>query len=163
FASASSSPLWTLLLAALWKVGAHAVWWPLVVNLVCGTGVIWLIDAMLRKSVALRHRALLLAAVVVVTPLPTLALIGMEHTLQVLLSVALAWQVCEVLETERARSVVPMAIVSALLVATRYEGLFLVAAGAALLVARRRYPGTAALIVSSLVPVCAFAAYSVAH
>jgi hypothetical protein len=163
FASASSSPLWTILLAALWKAGATAVWWPLVVNLVCGAGVIVLIDRMLRPSVEPPARALLLAAVILVTPLPTLALIGMEHSLQVLLTIAVAWRVTELAERPSSRGLAVSCILAALLAATRYEGLFLVAAAIALLVIRRRYGPAAAIMVSSFVPVAAFAAYSVGH
>ena len=92
FASVSSSPLWTVLLATLWKLGAHAIWWPLVLNVVCGVAVLVLVDTIVRDSIDPARRLVLLAAVIVITPLPTLALIGMEHTLQVLLSIALAWR-----------------------------------------------------------------------
>lgn len=163
FASASSSPLWTLLLATLWKLGATAVWWPLVVNVICGAIVVVLMDGILRPSVEPAARTFVLAAVIVVTPLPTLALIGMEHSLQVLLTIAMAWHATALNERPSARSLAVACTLAALLTATRYEGLFLVAACAALLAARRRWWSAAALTVSSLVPVAVFGAYSVAH
>jgi len=141
FASASSSPLWTLLLAAVWFGGAHAVWWPFVLNLVCGVGVLAVADAMTRDFMDRRSRVILLAALVAITPLPTLALIGMEHTLQVLLSIALAWQSARWL----------------------YEGLFLVAAVASLLVMRHRIGHAAALVAAAFVPIAVYAAYSVSN
>ena len=164
FASASSSPLWTVLLAILWKLGAHAVWWPLVVNVVCGIAVLALVDAIVRDSIAPSKRAMLLIAVVVITPLPTLALVGMEHTLQVLLSVALAWQIVLVLDTGADNAGIGTAcLLAAVLTATRYEGLFIVTAGAAMLAVRRRFGQAAALSVAAALPVVAFAVYSVAH
>ena len=38
FTSASSSPLWTVLLAVLWKLGAQAVWVPFALNILFEIG-----------------------------------------------------------------------------------------------------------------------------
>ena len=54
-------------------------------------------------------------------------------------------------------------MLAAVLTATRYEGLFLVAAAASLLAMRRRFGHAAALTAAAALPVVAFAAYSVAH
>ena len=163
FASASSSPLWTLLLASLWAAGAHAVWWPLVINLVCGIGILVLADTILRDSVDARGRVIILAALIVVTPLPTLALIGLEHSLQVLLSIAFGWVGARMLASESTNRLPAACALAALLVATRYEGLFLVGAVAALLACRSRFAAASTLVAAALVPVAAYAAYSVAH
>jgi hypothetical protein len=87
----------------------------------------------------------------------------MEHTLQVLLTLAVAWQVTGLLETDSPRRLVVACVLSALLAATRYEGLFLVAAAAAVLFVRGRHLAAVALAASSLIPVVVFAEYSVAH
>ena len=116
FASASSSPLWTVLLAALWKLGAHAVWVPFVLNILFGVAFLAVsasyvarafrpanseVDSGVGRPKGLRYIPWIPVALVLVTPLPTLAFIGMEHTLQVLLVVVFAWQASERLAGER--------------------------------------------------------------
>ena len=54
-------------------------------------------------------------------------------------------------------------VLAAVLTATRYEGLFLVAAVASLLAMRQRFWQAAALAGAAALPVAAFAVYSVAH
>jgi len=68
FASASSSPLWTLLLAAFAAAGIRVVWWPFVLNVVAGLGVVWIGDRVLQTSLAPRSRLAALAAIIVVAP-----------------------------------------------------------------------------------------------
>jgi hypothetical protein len=126
-------------------------------------GVLTLADAMTRDFTDQRTRAIILAALVAITPLPTLALIGMEHTLQVLLSIALAWQSARWLEREDTARTLAVCALAAALTATRYEGLFLVAAVASLVVIRRRIAHAAALVAAAFVPVAVYAAYSVSH
>jgi hypothetical protein len=161
FASASSSPLWTLLLAALWTLGAKAVWVPFVLNLLAGVAALAVADRMV-SALAPRHRVAVLAAVVVTTPLPTLAFIGMEHTLQVLLVLLFACQVSERLAEGRADWLWPSAA-AGLLVATRYEGLFLVAVASAVLLWRRQRVAALSLAAAAALPVVLFALYSVSH
>ena len=162
FASISSSPLWTVLLATLWssarmRSGGRCL------NAVCGVAVLFLVDTIVRDSIDPARRLVLLAAVIVITPLPTLALIGMEHTLQVLLSIELAWQTALLLDDPDRAGIGTASVLAAVLTATRYEGLFLVAAAASLLAMRRRFGHAAALTAAAALPVVAFAAYSVAH
>ena len=161
FASASSSPLWTLLLTALWTLGAKAVWVPFVLNLTAGFAALAVADRML-GALAPRDRFAVLAAVVVATPLPTLAFVGMEHTLQVLLVLLFAWQVSQRLAESRSDWLWPT-VIAGLLVATRYEGLFLVAIASAMLLWRRQRVAALSLAVAAGVPVVLFALYSVSH
>lgn len=163
FASASSSPLWTLLLAMMRRAGATAVWWPLVLNMVAGVVLLVLVDRILRSIVDARWRLATLAAIVLVTPLPTLAIIGMEHTLYIVLAIGVAWRVSEALADEGPGRWGLIVLLSALLVATRYEGLFVVAAAAALLAASGRYWRAAALSAAGAIPVVLFGIYSMVH
>lgn len=171
FASASSSPLWTLLLAAIWKLGARLVWVPFALNLFLGCILLVVASRVVTRlavgaddgvrvpDVAVPAPAVL-AALVLVTPLPTLAFIGMEHTLQVLLVLAFVWQAAGRLSSIRDDWAWPAAVAAAM-VATRYESLFVVAAVGGLLVWQRRWRGVLMLGVAAGLPVCAFAVYSV--
>jgi hypothetical protein len=93
YESASSSPLWTLVLAAATKVtpGTDAAL-PLVLNVLAGLGVIAAFAAGQRVLAPSRRRpadVLAVAGFVVVALfLPGLALVGMEHTLHVALVLA---------------------------------------------------------------------------
>lgn len=173
FASASSSPLWTLLLAALWKVGFHAVWVPFALNIVFGVMFLAVTASYVVRTFrsattggggpeGLRHVPWVLGAIVLITPLPTLAFIGMEHTLQLLLVVIFASQASERLAGERNDWLAPC-VVAALMVATRYESLFLVAVAGAILLWQGKVWPAMALGVAAAAPVVGYAAYSVAH
>ena len=173
FTSASSSPLWTLLLAALWKLGAQAVWVPFALNILLGVATLGVTGTYVARAFTSasadiggpegpRYVLLTLCALVLITPLPTLAFIGMEHTLQVLLVLTFAWQAAQRLAGERSDWLRP-SVVAALMVATRYESLFLVAVAGAILLWQGRIRPVVCLGVAAAVPVAAFALYSVAH
>lgn len=168
FASASSSPLWTLLLAGLWKLGAHAVWVPFALNILFGIAFIFVSAGYVARIFVgkgfspTRATIAVTCALVLITPLPTLAFIGMEHTLQVLLVVIFAWQASERLAGERDDWLWPT-VVAALMVGTRYESLFLVAVVGAILLWRGKTVPALVLGVAAAVPVAVFAMYSVAH
>lgn len=84
YSSTSSSPLWTFLIALFYSpFGVNEVI-PLALNLILGVGIIVVADHLLRRfEVYALYRLLVLSAVVILTPLSTLILIGMEHTLQI--------------------------------------------------------------------------------
>ena len=83
--SSSSSLLWTLLLAAIYKVVGPQDIVPFVLNMLCAVGVIVAVYMLLtsyRKPAWLTF--VVLCLVVFAAPLPILLFIGMEHTLQIL-------------------------------------------------------------------------------
>ena len=162
FASASSSPLWTLLLAALWKLGAHAVWVPFALNMLAGVVLVLVTARYVRQGFSPARTTAITCGLVLITPLPTLAFIGMEHTLQVLLVIVFAWQAAERLAGQKSNWLGP-SVVAALMVATRYESLFLVAVVGAILLWQGKLLPAIVLGAAVTAPVMAFAFYSVAH
>ena len=162
FASVSSSPLWTLLLAAAFKLGGAAVWWPFAINVGAGLLLLWVVNRLTFESLAPARRAWLLAATVLVAPLPTLALIGMEHTLQAVFTVLLVWRLSKHLAREPLSWLATCATATAL-VALRYEGLFVVFVAVCWLAWRGRLTTAAALVGAASIPVLALGFYSLAH
>jgi hypothetical protein len=162
-ASASSSPLWSLLLAAAMAATGHRAVVAAVLASGCGVAAVAAADRLLRDDGASTgHGALIVAAMVLLTPVPVMAAIGMEHTLQLALALAAAHQATRSLDaTTRAPSASGLVFLG-MLCATRYEGAFLGAAWGLHLLAARRWRDAAAVAAATAAPIVAFGLASTA-
>ncbi len=170
FSSSSSSLLWTFGLGAFYLAFQVRDSIPLVLNVAFAIGTLVVANRSLsRLNVPPLVRASALLGIVVAFPMVGMVLIGMEHVLHLLLTIAFAGVAVEALtdpqDSPRRRRgrTVALCLLGALLAASRYEGLFLVGlVGLAFLV--RRQPARALWIgFAAIVPVAAFGAISVAN
>ena len=98
FSGSTSSPLWAMVLAWAFSVLGPTVWAPLVLNILLSLGVVWLWTGwVLRRGLPVWATAVTVLAGVALTPLPALAVLGMEHVLQVLTTSALVFSGARVL------------------------------------------------------------------
>ncbi|MDX1993847.1 MAG: hypothetical protein SF029_15780 [bacterium] len=169
YTSASSSPLWTGLLALIYFLIEPLEEIPLLLNLLFAVGVIFAGERFLRRrQVPALYRFILLIAVVALTPLETLILAGMEHILQILLVILFVDEAADFF----ARPVQPrltssaslrLLVLGALLVATRYEGLFLVALFCLLFALRLRLIDALLLGIVSAAPMVIYGLIALAN
>ncbi len=159
FSSSSSSPLWTLFLASVYFVtGAREVT-PLILNVIFATFLLVAVYWIYSKSSMVLYQSYLFVALLVMTfvlPLPTLTLIGMDTTLQVLIDVLFVYLVAKELSKEKAlwldRPFSLLLLMALLTVIVRYEGVFLVFGALMLFVLRRRWLLSATMAVMALLP-----------
>lgn len=171
FSGGSSSPGWTLLLAiAIRLVGVHLLT-PLVLNAVAALALIFVANFILTRMLPRAGIAFItaaLCALVLVVPLPGLAMIGMEHVLHSLAMLCLIASGAWIASLPRDAAVPRLALASLLLAAAasgalRYESCFAVIVIAVVLMVRRRV--IAALltaVASALGPAC-YGIYSFRH
>lgn len=165
FTSAASSVIWPLLLAAAMKIVGNHVILPFVLNVIAGVALCWVItDALGREaaSVGTWARAAIGAAIVLIVPLATMMMLGMEHVLHMALALAFVLEAGRVISSSRERAG-RLVLLACLLVATRYEGLFSVGIAAGLILLRRRFALGAGLVAAGAAPIVLFGAYSLAH
>ncbi len=169
FSAASSSPLWTALLGAVFFLtGVHDVT-PLLLNLLLLALTLAIADGVLRsRCAAPALRAATLVGLVLVFPMSAMALFGMEHVLHLLLTIAFgAAAITALADTApRATSLGTSATLcglAALLAASRYEGLFLVAVVCLLCLACGQWRRGVAIGLAALSPVAVVGAASLAH
>lgn len=167
-AAASSSPMWSLILAGFYKIWparwvGSFIYVPLAINLVLGVAAIYGWSRLL-AGVVWREAWLLVLWLGV--PLSALSLLGMEHVAQILFALMLTHAGAEILAADRPPTpsqLIRLGVVSALAVMCRYESLF-VAAPLMALAALRWRPGTvAALALGSAAPTLGFGVYWMAH
>lgn len=168
FASASSSPAWLLLLAGARALGVTADWLPMALATSCAAALLVAVDGWWRRcGVRAWPRALGLAALVFGAALPTLAQSGMEHCLHAWLAVLFAAQVVAAAGAARAdgarRPIAAAIALAPLVVATRYESLFLVLPAGLLLWRARGWPAMVLLGAAAALPVAALGLWSLAH
>lgn len=160
-AAASSSPLWSVLLATAAKLFPHMdrqafSWTPLIFNLVAGLGLVLFWRERLK---AVRWPNLMTLLLVVIMPLPCIMLIGMEHVLHTLLATALAWSGARAVEQDlppTKAQLTSIALLSAVAVASRYETMALVGALAVLAAWQRRWSLIPATVLPALAVVLGF-------
>ena len=166
FSPASSSILYTLLLG-FFSLLSDSILWPFVINAVAAICLLFVFSSWLaRQNISLTRHLLIVAAVVLLTPLPVVVLSGMEHTLQCLFSFLFLVHFTEWLGVEKPGELgrkIPwkLLLLGILVTATRYEGIFLIAmACAGLLYYRKWFPSILLGLISSL-PVLLFGLISV--
>jgi len=160
FTSASSSPLWTLTIALVYFIVGPAEIAPLLLCLVGGLLLLVVTDRLLREhGLGPAARAATLCGLVLLVPLPAVLFTGQEHVLQTTLSLAFVWTAAAVVS--RKRPLWLLAMLAAILTATRYEGLFLVLIAILLLALRRRYGAGVVVAAAGLLPVAAYGVVSV--
>ncbi len=161
FASATSTPGFVVLLMAFYKVFGFNENIPLVIGIVCAFGSIYVSDRFMRGTSVLL-RSCLSVFVAVLVPLWTMALIGMEHALQILLCLIFLELVLPCI-VEKSEVDWKVHIVAVLMVSVRYEDLFVVAGACFLLLIQRRWKSLAILTGAAFLPVFAFGLYFRIH
>ncbi len=167
FESASSSVLYTLLLAASFKLfGIHIII-PFIINVIAGCLLLLVVQRRLaREGIGGGGQLLILLAVVVFTPVPIQVMSGMEHTLQCIFSFLFIFGAAEWLEgidrqeKDRLRIPVRLIVYGILACAIRYEGAFLVGIVCVLLLFKRRVRSAVLLGFLCALPIFIFGCYS---
>jgi hypothetical protein len=175
FTSSSSSPLWTVLLALVYKVFGVSELAPMWLNLVCGFLTLyaaWLLIGKLAPDRTGMRLAGMLALVFLI-PLPALILSGMETTLQIFFTLVFVSAGVAALQASSADSFHrpgsfhrPDSLLLGLGIlfgAVRYESLALVGLVCFLLLLRRRTALALALAACALLPTVIYGLISVSH
>jgi hypothetical protein len=167
FSASSSCPLWTLLIAAAYRLTGVTWWVPLVLGFLAGFAVLL---AGYRILLSYTENALVigsfLAALCFLTPLPALALSGMEHAFHIALVLLFAAAACRYLGKDSSFSTADLCRILALIavmVMVRYESLFLAAIFSALALLRRKWLPACLAMIAATAPVLLFGAISVSQ
>ena len=159
FCSASSSLLWTVLLAGFYKIGLRTAFLPLILNAAAVIGCLFLAERVFQKNCPKLAPFWQIAMFGLVLALPHLVLLGMEHCLQCLLYLAF-WALFSGWVSVRNNQF--WLLLLAFLVATiRYEGLFLIAAAVFFCFFEKKWKTGASLAVISALPILAFGWFSI--
>jgi len=165
FASASSSILYTLILATA-RILSHSALVPFVVNCLSGILIVIALHFWLKKHFLNNFAQLIISAfAIVLTPLALLIISGMEHTLQCLFSFLFIFYFSDWLnETKhlhRTRMPLKIILFAVLTASIRYEGLFLIAIACTLLLVYKKVFNAFLLGMIALAPVIVFGLISV--
>jgi 4-amino-4-deoxy-L-arabinose transferase-like glycosyltransferase len=165
FSSSTSAPLWTFVIAGAYAVVGVREWVPLALNLLLGSVVIAACYSFLQRHTRPLHLTILIVTFTLLSLLPTMTLLGMEHTLHVLLTLCFTLLASRHLSEEKPSrgSLVRLALVAAILTLTRYEGVFLVGATALLFVIKRRLVSAMLIGAVGASSILLFGLYSVAQ
>lgn len=168
FASASSSILYSLLLAASFRIFSIHVAIPFIINAVAAVLLIITIQRWLQKQgISFLYQALILFAVIFFTPIPIMIVSGMEHTLQCLFSFLFIFQfsnwVNKELNSTNEKWKIPslLLLYGALTTAIRYEGMFVVIIVCAILLYYKKIKLSLLFGIVSLSPLIIFGIYSI--
>jgi len=168
FSSASSSLLYTVLLAAVFKIFSVNVITPFIINVVASFLLLYVIHSwLMRQELTGAARTVIMLLVVLFTPLPSLIISGMEHTLQCLLFFLFITNFADYAAAFNQRAhpkeeKIPwkLLLYGAGVVAIRYEGLFLIGLACLVLLFQKRIKISLILGIISSLPIIIFGIWS---
>ncbi len=167
FSSSSSSPLWTLLLAGLYRLFGASPLTPLVLNVAIGAIVLTLVGTLAEGLGAPPwQRFLAVLAAWILGPVVFAVFLGMEHLAHAAIVLLFVMAVARgATRTDRSLGLSNGAVLllAAVLTAVRYESVIIVTVAAAALVAQRRATLAVLAVAGAGVPILTMGAVNVAH
>lgn len=100
FTSASSSPLWTLIISFVYFLFGVNVITPFLLNILFGILTLLIVNNILKKNNIDRIRLFVLIVVIYVTPMPTILFTGMEHTAQIAITLLFIYLSSMILDSD---------------------------------------------------------------
>ncbi len=166
FSSSNSSPIFPLLLGAMYRLFGVNQFAPLALSWIFGFLSIFVAERLIAPVIARRTRIFTLILFVLFSLLFVAGVLGMEHSLHLLMTLLFLGQLADFtagIAPPSWKRLGVLALVAALMVSVRYEGLFFVLPGGCVLLAMRRWKPLLAMSFGAVVPVCAYAVFSVTH
>ncbi len=168
FTSASSSPLWTFLIALTYMVFGVSETAPFYLSLISSALMLGAAYAVLRwYRLSPTFIFWTLVVLIFFTPLPTLICIGSEHPLHAALTILLTFLAARLLSEESPdtarRDMILLLAISPFLTAVRYEGLFLIFVIGVLFLLRGRWLEGLAVAAAGFSSVLFYGAIDMAH
>lgn len=166
FGSASSSLLYSVLLAISFKIFSGYIIIPFIINSIAAVLLIVAVQKWMNKNgIEFFAQLIILLAIVFFVPLPILIMSGMEHTLQCLFAFLFLFGFADWVERSgsNGRWKLPWSlfIYGMLLSSIRYEGIFLVGIACLVLFYYKKYGQGFLLGLVSLLPVIVFGIFAV--
>jgi len=157
FASASSTPGFAVLLAACFLITGPSPYWPLALAALGSVAAVFVTSRILADAPdPLRFGACL--GIAMLAPLNVMALLGMEHSFQIALSLLFVAQAIPILTKGKPLSYAFL-LTAAAMVSVRYEGLFVAAGACLIFLSQRRWRDCLIVIGAAWLPVIGFGAY----
>lgn len=164
FSSSNSSPVYPLMLAAIYLVSGVNRFAPLALSWTFGLLSIFVAERLLAGYLSRKGLTFSLILFVAFTPLFVVGVLGMEHSFHLLMTLLfLGYFLDGRTEGMAGKQLLTLGAVTALMVSARYEGLFFVLPAGCVLVAQRRWKPLFSVCAGAAVPVLAYAAFSMAH
>ena len=161
FSSSDSSILMPLLLAGAYRLVGIGVFAPLALSWIFGLLSIFVAARILARFVSPKGQTATLIAFVLLPPLFLVGVLGMEHSLHLLLTLLFLEYFFD--EPAGEGSAWRIGAITALMVGARYEGLFFAAPACLILLLQRRWKPALAVGIGAAIPVGGYAAFSIAH
>jgi hypothetical protein len=164
FVSATSSPLWSMIISGVYFVTGVDSVTPFVLNIFFAVAVIYVVYKILDKFNAGNHVFLVLLVFILVSPLPALVFTGMEHIAQILFALLFVYSAANyVINGNKFRGLIPLIVISAILTVLRYEDLFLVFSVSLIFTLRKKYTAALLVLAAGILPVLVYGYISESH
>lgn len=162
FSSATSSPLWTLLISLIFFFTGPAAIIPFILNIIFGILAAYAAYRILLSFYAEKYILPVLLTFTFASALPALAFTGMEHSAQIFFSLIFIFLIARTAVDEKS-NIITLIIVSAVLTGLRYEDLFLIFSASIVLTLRKKYAAAFLIFTAGLTPIIIYGLISESH
>lgn len=166
FSSASSSPLWVLVLTSVYFITGKNLITPFILNLIFQFISIYVFYRILKSRGVQNHLLLYLFAFIFITPLPALLFSGMEHSLQLAAGLVFIFYSLNILSGKTAPGKFDIAVLlvaSAVFAGTRYEDLIPLFIVCVLLFIKGKRGIAVLILIAGLIPVFVYGFISISN